>query len=224
MGSYQGGQDAVQKEILVKSCRQFKDRRRAIDVTWADMIRHRGVCVSFIVGGYERERYRYAVCEVSTGDKYEHNSMKLKHALQMRLERSDFDYIFICDDDTYIHPARWLEHEPKGDVECRIFTPTRARQREERPWIHGGPGWWMSRNACVQYVTRVDLCCSWDDKLMGHMALDLGLLIEDRRDLYGGDHYSHEKDRVGKNNTFISCHPVRPNEMRMLHKELHDVI
>jgi hypothetical protein len=209
----------MNRAILVKSCQKYSDRRQAN--RWADCLRfEHGIPVYFAIGGYKPGAVsilsdsRGGAIRLLCNDDYGNNSVKLREAIK-RL--GAYDHLFICDDDTFVHPQRWLDHEPAGEFECRLYHPQTDADKKRnsgRPWANGGAGWWMSRRLCELYVKEVTERCSWDDILASRIAQEHGVEIVDRPDLYGCDRYGDSDWRVSKDGgSLITCHPVEPAEM-----------
>lgn len=213
----------MRHEVLIKSCVKNYDRQQACDLTWAGKLRRKGIIVRILLGGFSHERLHDASIRTTTGDSYEDNTHKLQSGLRQLLAVSDFQYLFVCDDDTFVHPRRWLEHSPAGELECRVFTPKKMGKREAHPWIHGGGGWWMSRRLASYYVSENIPLDSADDVWMANVARKKSINMLDRPDLYGGDRYSREHHRVAADNTFITCHHVSPQEMYELYEATYDL-
>ena len=202
----------LNRAILIKSCQKNRARRDAIDATWAGQLRYRGIQVIAIEGGHDRTGLGGKLWQLNSDDDYQDNSLKLAHALHYVVQSGIIDHLFICDDDTFIHPQRWLDHEPAGEFECRLYhpkTPQEHKLNHGRPWATGGAGWWMSRRMCELYVEHVRQRCSWDDVLAAGIAQDHNIPIIDRPDLYTCDRYGAGlvDDRA------ITRHPVEPAEM-----------
>lgn len=214
----------MNRAILVKSCQKNHDRQDASAQSWGLDIRAHHVDLHFVEGGHDRDGHSATVgkmlLRLETDDRLQGNSHKLAKAIYF-LTRSytELDCLFICDDDTFVHPKRWLSHEPVGDLECRVYRPRDDADRQRnngRPWIHGGAGWWMSRRMCELYVEHCHERTSADDIIAAHIAQEHGIELVDRPDLYGCNSYGGEAGWVSKDNSLITCHPVRPEEMRTL--------
>lgn len=232
----------MNRAILVKSCQRFRARQEAIEATWVGSLRAHPIRTWIVEGGhrYYPTTVRGLVFAVNGAikidgyDTYNDNSVKLRASLQYMLRAWDhWSHLFICDDDTFIHPARWLAHEPQGECEGRLYhpTPEQAKRHGEAPWLHGGAGWWMSRRLCELYVEHCHERTSGDDIVAARIAQQHGIEIHDRPDLYGDSRYGPKvmvcqpqyeakarelieaTERPSAGNALITCHPVQPAEM-----------
>lgn len=211
----------MRRAILIKSCQRFRARQEAIRATWAkELCDWADRNILFIEGGHRKFDVRDGVIRVTCGDAYSDNSLKLREALIFLKPESypddDDFHLFVCDDDTFIHPRRWLVHEPEGEFECRLFMPMTDRDvklNSGRPWACGGAGWYMSRRVCELYVQHVAERCSWDDVLATKVAQDNGIIIDHRPQFY-----SQNGERVSADNQLITCHHVQPQEMVELYE------
>jgi hypothetical protein len=193
----------MHRAILIKSCQRFQSRRAACDATWAGKIAET-IPVYFVEGNHPRNELFGNVIQLNEEDGYSDNSFKLRGALRFLLDHSNFSTVFIADDNTFVHPRRWLHHFPGGELE--------GLKTDKIPHIHGGGGWWMSRHCCELYVAGVRRRCSWDDQLATEI-LERGLRIPmiNRPDLY-----AQWDERVSADNALITCHNVDPLEMGKL--------
>lgn len=198
---------SMRRIVLVKSCQANKAKQEACSKTWVTDVREAGVPVWFVEGGHVPQSVRDYRLHLSVGDLYMANSIKVREAVKLLLRLEKFDYLFICDDDTFVHPQRWLDHSPEGEFECLMT--------KKIPWCHGGGGWWMSKRCCGIYVRNVSRRCSWDDKLASEIMQKKDIQISNRPDLYS----QWKKQRVSISNTLITCHEVSPQEMYSLYRK-----
>lgn len=214
----------MNRAILVKSCQKNRERHEAIWETWGDALRDQEIDVICIVGGYLRTILGDRLWALKSDDGLDNNSLKLAHALHYVAVAGVIDHLFICDDDTFIHPERWLAHEPEGEFECRLHWPQTPKEHKlnyGRPWATGGAGWWMSRRMCELYVEQVKERCSWDDVLAARVAQDNDVRIVDRPDLYLCNRYSAAARwdiAEDSRSRMITCHPVEPGQMVRLYE------
>lgn len=188
----------MRRVVLVKSCQRFRDRQEACRQTWAGEL---GLPLWFIEGGHESTRFTDCWLLTDTGDDYGSNSIKLREALRLLLRYDPFDQVFICDDDTFIHPQRFKAFEPNEPF-IGLAAPPKIW------WWHGGGGGWFSRQCCQHYVDDVTRECSWDDRLFSEVLRRHGIEITNRPDLFS----QWPADRVSRSNTLITCHKVEPGE------------
>lgn len=211
----------MNRAIIVKACRRFIARRAACEATWVAAIRNSGVPVWFVIGGQSRLTLTARdVLGVASGDSYRDTSIKLREALAAVLPRLPKDVaIFVCDDDTFVHPERWLGHNPDADLEGRLYRLCSASDKLRnggRSWVHGGAGYWMRRQLCELYVASARRRQSSDDVLVSRIAQRAGLTVLDRPDLYGDDKYGACSGVVSDHNRLITCHPAAPDIIRLL--------
>ena len=209
---------AYSRVVLVKTCQRHRDRRAACTQTWVGALRRAEVPVYFLEGGYEHSLVALGVVHVAGNDAYQNTGAKLQLGLRTLLDRVDLERVFVVDDDTFVDPARWLEHFPDAaaDVECRVYRPNNLRRRG-RWWVHGGPGWYMTRAVAQSYIEHASHSLP-DDVTMGQVVDQNRFIAVDRPDLYGGDRYSESIERVSANNNLITCHHVEPGEMHELYE------
>lgn len=200
----------MNRAILVKSCQKNLAKREACEATWVGELR-KACPVYFVEAGHEFSSHKGNLIQLAGRDDYDSNSRKVQDAIKFLLHFTAFDMLFICDDDTFVHPGRWLAHEPGGEFE--------GLQTAEIPWVHGGAGWWMSRRCCELYVTGWRKRCSWDDVLATRILTNLNKIpMVNRPDLY-----AQWNERVSAENDLITCHQVRPDEMLKLFESTRDL-
>lgn len=205
----------MNRAILIKSCHENRARFNACDDTWRRALRNAGVPVFVALAGKNDNFMDFWQCiHTGTGDAYADNSQKLRHALRLLLLKTNTEHVFIVDDDTFVHPQRWLAHEPAGDFEGRLYRPTEAQRKQHgpAPWINGGAGWYMSRRMCELYEEHCHERTSGDDIIASRIAQAHGIEIIDRPDLYGDSRYDGAP-KVAADNQLITCHPVAPAQM-----------
>jgi hypothetical protein len=197
--------------ILVKTCQRFAaDRRPAVEQTWAGAIRASGVPVYYVEGGYgwcSRDNDGH-VLRVGTGDRYDDNSLKLRDGLRfLLLLHPEVEHVFVCDDDTFVHPQRWIDYLPKSE-----FVGLNTRKV---PWVHGGAGWYFGYRACGLYIAECLQRFSGDDVLASEILSRHGIALESRPELFS----QWRADRVSPDNRLITCHEVAPAEMLSLYAQ-----
>lgn len=199
----------MSRAILVKSCIKFRNRRAACEGTWAKALREY-VPVYFVEGGAS-PCVLGTLIQTGSGDDYGDNSHKVRDAIRLLMAIEPFESLFVCDDNTFVHPGRWLAHEPAGEFE--------GLMSDRIPWVHGGAGWWMSRQCCELYVAGVQKRCSWDDTLATNILTGQHKIpMTNRPDLY-----AQWQERVSADNDLITCHNVEPAEMLTLFEATRDL-
>jgi len=97
----------VRKRLLIPilSCQRNLHKRLGCRTTWmTGLSRYRDIEAFFVIGNAEvsRPELRGDVLELPCPDDYSSLPQKVHSMLQWCLERREFDYLFKCDDDTYV--------------------------------------------------------------------------------------------------------------------------
>jgi len=197
--------------ILVKTCQRFHDRREACEDTWVAEMRRSGVKVYFVEGGHTENHIDNNTIMTTGGDEYDDNSLKLRAGLMALLFREpQAQRVFVADDDTFVHPARWLAFDPVAEF---IGMNSAAIS-----WVHGGAGFFLSRRCCQFYIDDANRRFSGDDVIASEIMTRHGVSLDSHPDLF-----SQWKDRVGADNRLITCHEVDADEMSMLYSETRGI-
>jgi hypothetical protein len=196
--------------IVVKSCQKFKARQDACRATWAGELSRHGIPVWFLEGGFPETRLVDCWLLLNTGDDYDDNSFKVRSGLQFFLDVDPFDYVFVCDDNTFVHWRRWLDFKPQA--------PFIGMKTFRVPWVHGGGGWFMDRDATARYIAGIKRQCSWDDRLATEILEPQGVPFENCPGLF-----AQWDERISADNELITCHNVSPEEMPILFRDTYDL-
>lgn len=100
---------------------------------------------------------------LTTSDKYEHMSLKLKETLRWSLD-NNFDFVFVCLTDTYVSVDRLLHSNFESCEYC-------GTSNGERTAIGGGPGMWLSRRA-VEFLVNSPITNWAYDRWVGEVMRD----------------------------------------------------
>lgn len=204
------------RTVIVKTCPTNAERVGAIEDTWAPELRANGVTVRYMSGGCMRDRITDCSISLRTAADYRHTSLRLIRALTSLMTETRGEptlSVFVCDDDTYVNPSRFLKHDP-ANFEGLLWYPICEAENnvnDSRPWIAGGAGWWMDRKLCDEYCRRGPTKHA-DDVCVSQVAHKIGVVAANRPDLY-----SQIAGRVSHHNQLITCHYCEPNEMLNLH-------
>ena len=212
--------------IAVLSCRGYETRRESQRDTWMKDIREwSGVNVDcrFFLGGQEPRFFLeqepsiwsdevFLACD----DRYDALPSKIAAIARWALD-AGYDFIFKCDDDTYVRPSRLLASGFQGcdylgfieDRDCHL----RAYPFPVYPHAQGGPGYWLSRKA-MQVVASQLPNIPQEDFAVGEALARAGIpASHDER-------YVHvpEFPQEGVRPDFISLHKCDPAEMHRVHE------
>lgn len=156
--------------LAIQSCAAYRDRRDGMRTTWLrDKPDHVDACF-FVGGGTDCDDATCLPC----GDAYADCAAK---QFEMIRHCRDYDYVFFCDDDTYVVVGRLMEsgfqqHQYMG-CPCRV---------DEGNFVmaHGGAGFWMSRAAMAAALEigpghpRV-VPTTFSDRLVGNLMTVAGV-------------------------------------------------
>lgn len=177
----------------------YQDRRRRCLETWIPDLEFRGVRTVFLRGeNCSGDQYNV---RLPVFDHLETLSLKTRAFCRWALEQRDWDYLFKCDDDTLIHPARFAAFLPTLSAD---YLGGRCR-RAESPYASGGAGYFLSR-AAAQIVAAADLPAAYgEDRLVGAALAAAGIpLTADQRFCW-----SHRARDMRRRPRMISTHGIR---------------
>lgn len=193
--------------IGICSCLHYAHKHQAVRDTWLRVLAP-GITALFFTGE-SKEINKPGLVQLACPDDYGHLPSKVQSFYSYALVHHDFDYLFKCDDDTYVHPERLLGL-PRPGVEFignpRLFS---------HGWTNGGAGYLMSREMTKRFAARPVEAKGAEDVVFSNLAKASGLKIEMSSEL-------HEKsDKPPEhNNETITAHWCDPIWMRCIHGEL----
>jgi hypothetical protein len=142
--------------IAIKSCRrdQYNGYNDGVRNTWLRDLRGANYC--FVLGNGATRLHPDELI-LDCGDRYEDLPRKT-HALCKWNNEHGYDYIFLCDTDTFVVPSR-LEGSHDGKDYVGFFNGTIGKPKEVYwclyAWASGGSGYWLSKRA-AQIVSEVN--------------------------------------------------------------------
>jgi hypothetical protein len=201
------------KVILgVLSCHKHATRRDACRETWANVKQRDDVDLVFILGNGTGQWPVRDGCllHCPCPDDYDSLSLKTRWLCLWAIANYTFDYLFKCDDDTYVHVDRLVNCDAQGDyVGCEIPGHIYGH-------ASGGGGYRLTRHAATQVGTYLMSSASYEDWLVGNLMTSVGIpLRSDSR-------FNYNCDRLpAPDNDQITCHWCSEQRMREIHQRLH---
>jgi hypothetical protein len=138
--------------------------------------------------------------------------------------RYDFDYLFKCDDDTFIATDRFVEFDPEGKDYigfdfCNVQNPKCANR---------GAGTWLSRRAVGviaemnvnQMASDAQTAAFNEDIIVYHALKQNGIKLSNDRRFQPGNQLCHHPSA---SNEIITCHHIQPADMRRLDQKMADI-
>lgn len=192
--------------VGICSCRKYPDKRQAVRDTWLSFPAE-GVECQFFIGGEGRCEGEPDTVVVDAEDSYEALPQKVIAFFRKALSESDFDWLFKCDDDTYLALDR-LHDLVGGDWEL-----VGNEFLNERGSPSGGAGYLLSRRMVELLVNDSTIPPTGiEDILIGEAAVRHGAR-------------THATDRLCSNtsrfpharNQVITSHWCDPDRLRSIH-------
>lgn len=194
--------------VAICSCVKAKERRDIIQKTWLQQ-KVNGVQCLFFVGEGEGLSEERDCVQLAANDSYEFLPEKMLALFDYALENLHFDWIFKCDDDTYVKLDRLPELCDSGaDFIGNPWIETRGAPS-------GGAGYMLSRDLVQKIIanrTEIPLI-GVEDILIGELALRL----------CNQSHASHRLNYGNfpiplPNNDFITAHWLSMERMLTVHE------
>lgn len=198
-------------KILVAICthRGNSSAREGVRDSWLRDLPE-GIDVMFFMGGKEPTSSDGDLLVLKVDDTYDGLPKKVHALFRYALEHREFDYLFKCDDDTYVVLERLQEivnrnHDLVGDSNLRIG------------WPCGGAGYMLSRKAVEFLASLPEPGDGPEDHWVGHMLPGAGMsMVIDER-LQGGCHrLPHSR------NTLVTAHHCPPEVLRHIHRNYQE--
>lgn len=203
------GEERSRVLVGICSCRATPDKRQAVRETWFP-VALAGVDAVFFVGegmpGLAVEDLK-DVMVLDAPDDYDHLPAKVIAFFRQALAHYEFDWIFKCDDDTYVVPERLLElthgdHDLAGNefLEHSGYASGGAGYLLSREWVER-----LAKDASLETIGAEDLILSGAAVMMGARGLVTDRLCWDGRRIPRRD------------NSLITTHWLAPDQMRAVH-------
>lgn len=193
--------------IGILSCRRHARRAKAIRATWLKKPLPSDARAFFLVSQRHAGQAHPDEWLLDCEDTYEETPLKMALFFKAALEKFDFDYLYKCDDDTYVNTAKllaydcggrdYIGHVCKGTISRVHHIDKVSSARFRRPyegeitqrWCMGGPGYFLSRRAveiAAQALStekaRAWLAAEpWEDKCVGDVLAQAGIRPSDDR-------------------------------------------
>ncbi|HEY2251916.1 MAG TPA: alpha-1,2-fucosyltransferase [Planctomycetaceae bacterium] len=191
--------------ICVLSCQPYVERRARCLGTWVSETRQSGIDVVFVIGSPAAQRPQRdgELLIVPSADDYASLPDKVREMCRWALDETDCDWLFKCDDDTYVRSDRLLAVDVRGhDYVGAEWTPGAG-------YASGGAGYLLSRRSLriVAETISQAACEAYppgaEDLLVGRCLKQAGvpLCIDQRFIAYGDDTL-----RPQPHNQLISAH------------------
>ena len=231
--------------VGILSCQKTGDRKRAVEATWLRDLPQKNVVAYFLVGrpGQPAELAGNTLY-LDSPDTYLGLSEKVVAFLEYAHAHLDYDYIFKCDDDTYVDFVE-LSEVPYRDSDYTVGKLVALNLPRYRKWLlekglewnpkqdefmqmagrfpFGGEGYFLSRRAVEAVVAwhrslSIDVLPSpSEDIVIAGILKSSGIEARVVPALAGQRADLVRPWSIARDRTFATVHPVSPFEMRMIH-------
>ena len=192
---------------------KYRDRRDRCLTTWMRDYAELNIQAVFLLGCQTLEKPEHAgshhLCLPCPDD---YPSLPQRNAAFCRwaLQRPDWDYLFKCDDDTYVSSPRLLAYDLAG----RDYVG--AEWQPDVGYGSGGAGYFLSRKAAALVAEQLDQSTGSEDLLVGQVLRSAGieLVIEARLVPSGSMQHRPKKD-----NDLITVHGADADTFLAAHAE-----
>ncbi|MFI3244277.1 MAG: hypothetical protein R3Y56_08500 [Akkermansia sp.] len=203
--------------VGICSCAKAKDRRDAVRETWMRVNPSDSALMEclFYIGQSPDAVEEEKLIQLPARDSYEALPEKVLAFFKYALHYHNFDYLFKCDDDTYIDLARLPE---LCDIDANFIG---------NPWLasrkapSGGAGYMLSREMVEKIVADENNIprLGAEDLIFGEVALRLGAKQHATPRLnYTPSPFPHW------DNDLITAHWLSPNMLRAIHSVKHQAV
>lgn len=193
--------------ILVGICsgHGYYERRKAVRDTWLTHPQE-GITCLFFLGGEVPERELSDTVGLDAPDDYLSLPAKVLAFFRYALENYDFDWLFKCDDDTYLDLSRLPE---LADARYGLVGDVLLGRRGSPS---GGAGYLLSRAIVEKIAARKDVpVLGAEDMIFGKLALEEGAVPHVTSRLYMSN-----AQYPAVHNDQVSAHWCNPELMRVL--------
>jgi Galactosyltransferase len=193
--------------IGICSCGRYGERREAIRQTWLRTL-PAGVTALFFIGR-ESASDRDGLISLAVPDDYQNLTQKVHGFFRYALAHYDFDYLFKCDDDTYVHGVRLLNEIRPG------VGLLGSMQLRSAGYASGGAGYLLSREMVEKLAVDLPPNPGAEDVFFSSRSASTGLRLESTPAFQG---FGDQSPEVA--NAFATGHWCGPFEMRRIHGAL----
>jgi hypothetical protein len=189
----------------------YTDRRERCRKTWVPKVEEFGHQVVFLCGGLPDDRDR--VLNLGVPDDYPSLPQKTFAFCQWALRDQSWDFLFKCDDDTYICAERF--HELAKALKGHDYIG--AEWKPGVGYASGGAGYFLSRRAAKAVVGRMSATRGSEDVEVGRAMAkaEIPFHIDDRLIPFSQNGVPHH------NNDLVTSHAMDAATFLGVHKSLY---
>lgn len=208
MVSYQHNKLKARFLIGILSAEAYGAKRDACRETWMQSLDGRNAAAVFVIGKPDIDKPELFGDELRLPcpDTYDALPQKTRLFCKWATEHAEFDYLFKCDDDTYVHVPRLLEFPPGPDYV--------GGRMAGRAHASGGAGYMLSPKAAGIIAEQMTDEHGVEDKLVFKHLKDAGIDVTYDRRFKAWEGALNEPS---PDNDIITGHYCTPDVMQRLH-------
>jgi len=235
--------------IGILSCAKYGKKQDAVRKTWLNDCVRLGVRAYFLVGRPgQKSEAQGDILYLDCGDAYLDLPHKTIAFLRFVEEHFDYDYIYKCDDDTYVNLPSLLNLSIEAYDYCGyqykdMFLNDKWHQKHVAPhlrnqpypgtflgpWMTGGSGYLLSKRALVcaihEYPKFIDKEF-YEDKLIGDIMRTNNMsskVFLSFKELFGFDKVYIKSLLIWDMSYYVSFHPCSSRQMFWFYKK-HNIL
>jgi len=199
--------------IGILSALSYNKRRQDCINTWYSELKKYNIEAYFLIGNNSNnyiidKNILYLPCK----DDYNHLPSKTFHFCKWALENREFDYLFKCDDDTFVQVDRFAQY--KTDKDYIGIDPIGNGELNS-----GGAGYFLSKKSVKLIVDGFKHEIGLEDLLIAQFLKQNNIeRTEDHR--FQACHL--DRTEPSQNNDIITCHYIRDNDMYKLYNRFKE--
>jgi len=202
--------------IGILSCAKYADRQQACRETWMGNASTADIRCRFFVG--RDANPQPDTIRVECGDDYWAMVCKVRAMFQHALDNG-YDYLFKCDDDTFVHVERLVGLVESGEVgDYRGYDI--GESQNMLSYASGGAGYLVSRRAMETVLASKFEPFTYTEK-NEDVYVGIALREADIHVVHDRRFRPNAKTTPSHCNDIITGHYVTPERMRELHRELY---
>lgn len=209
--------------ILVLSCYKNKERLDSVLNTWYKTIKSPHI-IKILGDDTLQEEYGKDIiwsCIKTKDEKYFNLTKKMLNAFRFAMELESWDYLYKCDDDTYLNIDNLEWFLSKKDSSLPLYIGRKIIN--PFPYAQGGSGYVITRPTLFNSWVKLEenlLKSKSEDRTFGKTMLQVPIYLEDSSLFNSFNPVINGKNKIMRYRD-VSVHPIIPKCMYEIYSELN---